>query len=75
MIPNHKVKALLGQGQIFLNPTLSESFCITNLEAASMGLLVVSTKVGGIGEVLPENMIIYSKCTAEGFISAMDEAI
>ena len=40
-----------------------------------MGLLVVSTKVGGVGEVLPENMAIYSECTPEGFITAMAQAV
>ena len=40
-----------------------------------MGLLVVSSKLGGVGEVLPENMVIYSECTPESFITAMNQAI
>jgi len=58
-----------------LNTTLSEAFCIANLEAASMGLLVVSSEVGGVKEVLPDSMAIYSDCTPEAFIMAMDKAI
>ncbi|KCZ73939.1 hypothetical protein H311_05100, partial [Anncaliia algerae PRA109] len=42
---------------IFLNTSLTESFCIANLEAACCGLKVVSTNVGGVREVLPSKMI------------------
>jgi hypothetical protein len=38
------------RGQIFLNTSLTEAFCIAIVEAASCGLLVVSTKVGGLPE-------------------------
>jgi len=75
MISNHKIWDVLIWGQIFLNTTLSEAFCIANLEAASMGLLVVSTNVGGVCEVLPESMAIYSDCNSVGIIAAMDNAI
>jgi phosphatidylinositol glycan class A protein len=36
-----------------LNTSLTESFCIAILEAACCGLLVVTTDVGGVPEVLP----------------------
>ena len=45
-----------------------EAFCMAIVEAACCGLLVVSTKVGGIPEVLPEDMIILSKPSAEGLL-------
>ena len=45
------------QGHIFLNTSLTESFCITIVEAASCGLRVVTTNVGGIPEVLPPEMV------------------
>ena len=48
---------LLIKGDIFLNTSLTEAFCMAIVEAASCGLLVVSTKVGGIPEVLPEPYI------------------
>jgi phosphatidylinositol glycan class A protein len=56
-IPHHKVRDVLIRGHIFLNCSLTESFCIALLEASSCGLFVVSTKVGGISEVLPQSMI------------------
>jgi phosphatidylinositol glycan class A protein len=45
---------------------LTEAFCIAIVEAASCGLLVVSTKVGGIPEVLPREMIIFSNPDEDG---------
>lgn len=54
------------RGHIYLNTSLTESFGIVLLEAASTGLFVVSTKVGGIPEVLPEDMIEFSTVEEEG---------
>lgn len=48
---------LLVKGDIFLNTSLTEAFCMAILEAVACGLTVVSTKVGGIPEVLPEKYI------------------
>ena len=42
------VRNTLVRGHIFLNVSLTESFCIAILEAACAGLLVVTTNVGGI---------------------------
>jgi phosphatidylinositol glycan class A protein len=53
------VRDVLTRGDIFLNCSLTEAFCIAIVEAASCGLLVVSTKVGGVPEVLPPHMIRY----------------
>ena len=39
------------QGDIFINASLTEAFCMAIVEAASVGLLVVSTAVGGVPEV------------------------
>ena len=39
---------------------MTEAFCIAIVEAASCGLCVVSTNVGGISEVLPKNMVLYA---------------
>lgn len=47
------VRNVLTQGHIFLNTSLTESFGIAILEAACAGLYVVSTRVGGVPEVLP----------------------
>ena len=54
------------KGNIFLNTSLTEAFCIGIVEAASCGLLVVSTKVGGVPEVLPRDMIILAKTDGDG---------
>lgn len=60
-VPHAEVRNVLVQGQIFLNCSLTESFCIAILEAACCGLLVVSTNVGGVPEVLPDDMILLAK--------------
>eukprot|EP00834_Sanchytrium_tribonematis_P000779 NODE_15_length_50561_cov_0.608081.p10 type:complete len:443 gc:universal NODE_15_length_50561_cov_0.608081:35255-33927(-) len=60
-IPLGKVRDVLVQGSIFLNTSLTEAFCIAILEAASCGLLVVSTNVGGIPEVLPDEMVLLAE--------------
>lgn len=39
------------QGHIFVNASLTEAFCMAIVEAASVGLMVVSTRVGGVPEV------------------------
>ncbi|KAL3099964.1 hypothetical protein niasHS_001890 [Heterodera schachtii] len=56
-IPHDTVRDALVQGQIFLNTSLTEAFCMAIVEAASCGLYVVSTRVGGIPEVLPPEFI------------------
>ena len=48
---------MLCRGNIFVNCSLTEAFCIAIVEAASCGLLVVSTRVGGVPEVLPPHLI------------------
>jgi phosphatidylinositol glycan class A protein len=69
------VRDVLVKGNIFLNCSLSEAFCIANLEAAACGLLVVSTNVGGVPEVLPGDMTILAEPEPESMIEAMDEAL
>ena len=51
-VPHEQVSEVLSRGHIFLNTSLTESFCIAILEAACCGLFVCSTKVGGVSEVL-----------------------
>jgi phosphatidylinositol N-acetylglucosaminyltransferase subunit A len=64
-LPHDKVRYALCRGHIFLNTSLTESFCLSMLEAASCGLLVVSTDVGGIPEVLPPGMAYMAKPDAK----------
>ncbi len=62
---------VLQQGSIFMNTSLTESFGIAILEAACAGLHVVSTRVGGVPEILPEDMISFAAPTAEGYFFAL----
>ena len=57
---------MLVQGDIFLNTSLTEAFCIAIVEAASCGLQVLSTRVGGVPEVLPPDMITLATPTVSG---------
>jgi phosphatidylinositol N-acetylglucosaminyltransferase subunit A len=57
---------VLRQGSIFLNTSLTEAFGIAILEAACAGLHVVSTRVGGVPEILPEDMISFAAPTVDG---------
>eukprot|EP00920_Eleutheroschizon_duboscqi_P016926 GHVT01040278.1.p1 GENE.GHVT01040278.1~~GHVT01040278.1.p1 ORF type:complete len:433 (+),score=70.50 GHVT01040278.1:416-1714(+) len=49
------VRTILRRGHVFLNCSLTEAFCIAIVEAAACGLLVVSTRVGGVPEVKSRN--------------------
>ncbi|SCV71130.1 BQ2448_2718 [Microbotryum intermedium] len=60
------VRDLLGRAQIFLNPSLTEAFGIGILEAACAGLFVVSTRVGGVPEVLPPGLVEFAEPDVEG---------
>merc|ERR1711872_7382 len=66
---------LLVKGDIFLNCSLTEAFCMAILEAASCGLAVVSTAVGGIPEVLPEKFIYFVEPTVESILLGLERAI
>lgn len=72
----HKdVRDVLVQGHIFLNTSLTEAFCMAIVEAASCGLQVVSTRVGGIPEVLPENLIILCEPSVKSLCEGLEKAI
>jgi len=49
-----------------VNTSLTEAFGIAILEAACAGLYVVSTRVGGIPEILPEDMISFANPDEDG---------
>lgn len=74
-LPHEKVRDVLCRGHIFLNTSLTESFCIAILEAACCGLLVVSTDVGGVPEVLPPHMVYLSKPKPSLIINQLTKAI
>ncbi|XP_041782532.1 phosphatidylinositol N-acetylglucosaminyltransferase subunit A [Anopheles merus] len=70
-----KVRDVLVQGHIFLNTSLTEAYCMAIVEAAACGLQVVSTKVGGIPEVLPASLIILTEPTVDSVYRGLREAI
>ncbi|KAI0315054.1 hypothetical protein OF83DRAFT_1085218, partial [Amylostereum chailletii] len=71
----HPSPQVLVQGSIFLNTSLTEAFGIAILEAACAGLYVVSTRVGGVPEILPEDMISFANPTEDDVFDAISEAI
>eukprot|EP00742_Colponemidia_sp_Colp-10_P021416 GILJ01025121.1.p1 GENE.GILJ01025121.1~~GILJ01025121.1.p1 ORF type:complete len:391 (+),score=43.41 GILJ01025121.1:24-1175(+) len=74
-LKHNEVKGVLNQGQIFLNCSLTEAFCIALIEAVSCGLLGVSTKVGGVPEVLPPHMALLADPEPNALIEKLEEAI
>uniref|UniRef100_A0A0X3NRC5 Phosphatidylinositol N-acetylglucosaminyltransferase subunit A n=1 Tax=Schistocephalus solidus TaxID=70667 RepID=A0A0X3NRC5_SCHSO len=74
-LPHHKVRDVLVKGDIFLNTSLTESFCIAIVEAASCGLVVVSTAVGGVPEVLPPSMLRLAPVSASGLASTLADTV
>ncbi|KAL3362498.1 hypothetical protein AABB24_015075 [Solanum stoloniferum] len=74
-VPHAKVRSVLITGHIFLNSSLTEAFCIAILEAASCGLLTVSTRVGGVPEVLPDDMVVLAAPDPTTMVHAITRAI
>lgn len=70
------VRSLMCRGRIFLNCSLTESFGSAIIEAASCGLFIVSTGVGGVPEILPPDMIKYTKThDVDNLLTALCDAI
>lgn len=74
-VQHAKVRDILVRGHIFVNTSLTEAYCMAIVEAASCGLQVVSTNVGGIPEVLPNNLILLTEPTVDDLYSALLVAI
>ena len=53
-VPNEEVPEYMVASDVFVLPSLSESFGIVNLEAMASGLPIVATKVGGLPEVVKD---------------------
>ena len=60
-VRHEEVRDVMVQGHIYLHPSLTEAFGTVIVEAASCGLYVVCTRVGGIPEVLPQHMTTFAK--------------
>lgn len=74
-VSHSDVKDFLARGSIFLNCSLTEAFCVALVEAAAVGLAVVSTSVGGVPEVLPEEIMILADASPSGLVKAVEKAL
>ncbi|KAF2437952.1 glycosyltransferase family 4 protein [Karstenula rhodostoma CBS 690.94] len=74
-VRHEEVRDVMVQGHIFLNPSLTEAFGTVIVEAASCGLYVVCTRVGGVPEVLPNHMTEFAAPEEDDIVAATGRAI
>ncbi|KYK61192.1 phosphatidylinositol:UDP-GlcNAc transferase subunit PIG-A [Drechmeria coniospora] len=74
-IRHEDVRDVMVRGHIYLHPSLTEAFGTVIVEAASCGLYVVCTQVGGIPEVLPSHMTTFAKPEEDDLVLAAGKAI
>lgn len=74
-VRHEEVRDVMVRGHIYLHPSLTEAFGTVIVEAASCGLYVVCTCVGGIPEVLPKHMTTFAKPEENDLVAATESAI
>ena len=74
-VRHEEVRDVMVRGHIYLHPSLTEAFGTVIVEAASCGLYVVCTRVGGIPEVLPPHMTTFAKPEEDDLVAATGKAI
>jgi phosphatidylinositol glycan class A protein len=74
-LQHNEVRKVMLMGDIYLNTSLTEAFCIANVEAASCGLHVISTDIGGVAEVLPDDMCILVRPYKKDIIKGVSDII
>lgn len=74
-LTHRQVKETMQKGDIFLNTSLTESFCIAILEACCTGLFVITTNIGGVDEVLPSYMRILVEVDSKQIIKAVIHSV
>jgi phosphatidylinositol glycan class A protein len=74
-VRHEEVRDVMVRGHIYLCPSLTEAFGTVIVEAASCGLYVVATRVGGIPEVLPTHMIEFAAPEEDELVEATGRAI
>lgn len=74
-VRHEEVRDVMVRGHIYLHPSLTEAFGTVLVEAASCGLYVVCTRVGGIPEVLPAHMTTFAKPEEDDLVLATGKAI
>ncbi|KAI6088773.1 glycosyltransferase family 4 protein [Hypoxylon rubiginosum] len=72
---HENVRDVMVRGHIYLHPSLTEAFGTVIVEAASCGLYIVCTAVGGIPEVLPSHMTMFAKPEEDDIVAATGRAI
>ena len=63
------------RGHLLLSTSLTEAFGTVLVEAASCGLMVVATRVGGVPEVLPGNMTVFVLPEVGDVVRGVTEAV
>ncbi|KAL8723951.1 MAG: hypothetical protein Q9166_008206 [cf. Caloplaca sp. 2 TL-2023] len=74
-VRHEEVRDVMVRGHIYLHPSLTEAFGTVIVEAASCGLYVVCTRVGGIPEVLPQHMTKFAKPEEDDLVAETRNAI
>ncbi|KAH8817756.1 transferase [Flagelloscypha sp. PMI_526] len=74
-VKHNEVRSVLVRGSIFMNTSLTEAFGTAILEAACAGLYVVSTRVGGVPEILPPEFISFAQPDEHDVFRVMSRAI
>ncbi|KAL8636753.1 MAG: hypothetical protein Q9228_005887 [Teloschistes exilis] len=74
-VRHEEVRDVMVRGHIYLHPSLTEAFGTVIVEAASCGLYVVCTRVGGIPEVLPLHMTRFCKPEEDDLVAETGKAI
>jgi phosphatidylinositol glycan class A protein len=74
-VRHDEVRDVMVQGHIYLNPSLMEAFGTVIVEAASCGLYIVCTRVGGVPEVLPSHMTEFAAPEEDDLVAATNRAI
>ena len=74
-VRHEEVRDVMVRGHIYLHPSLTEAFGTVIVEAASCGLYVVCTRVGGVPEVLPPEFTTFAKPEEDDLVAATGQAI
>ncbi|KAI5357715.1 Putative glycosyl transferase, family 1 [Septoria linicola] len=74
-IRHEQVRDIMVRGHLFLSTSLTEAFGTVLVEAASCGLMVVATRVGGVPEVLPSNMTVFVLPEVQDVVRGVTDAV
>lgn len=74
-VRHEEVRDVMIRGHMLLSTSLTEAFGTVLVEAASCGLMVVATRVGGVPEVLPKEMTVFVRPDVEDVLRGVGEAV